>query len=344
MTNRPTLAQFQDLSRDDMVDEIRQRHPALAKGMTRAKKESLINIWRRVLTEELGELLGQAAMVVDNETRKPADPNWNKIQVQLVSGGPLHTFDTHEEALAWLETQKTAVGLDAIAAKGLEKVVLVGDMSSPAMHAAHEHLSKAGVVLVDSPEFREANYDRRQDALDRALPPALLSGVPVESIIMDEIPAQKHQGVSMSTHVHGPGCGHDHTLPAVAGMNDLVRVNPELPVMPFQDGAIIPVPAEQSEPDYVLKDSEQKELTPKQSALIDRFRSNFNTFCRNPQDSGARREAKDAIYRLGVAGVVLHPRFDEMLADGARRVREFVKKEKLGVSAVAAAAAPEKTA
>lgn len=128
-------------------------------------------------------------------------------------------------------------------------------------------------------------------------------------------------------HVHGPDCGHDHQeFPVLAGMEDLERVNPEMPVMPFQDGAVIAIPPPSgpaTEPDFVLKNTGQPgELTEKQKRIVDRFIANYNAFCNNPQNSTARREAKSAIYDLKINGVILHPKFEAGLAQGAANVRE----------------------
>lgn len=141
-------------------------------------------------------------------------------------------------------------------------------------------------------------------------------------------------------HVHGPGCGHQHEFPTLMGMEGLERVNPSMPMMPFQDGAVIEIP-KAVDPDYVLRSTgEPGPLNDKQKRIVDRFVANYNLFCENPQNSTARREAKTAIYDLKTAGVILHQKFESELAKGAASVREARRQWAKGGDSVAALIKP----
>lgn len=147
-----------------------------------------------------------------------------------------------------------------------------------------------------------------------------------------DVGISKVSGGRVPEHVHGPGCGHHHEMPAIAGTEEMARVNPEMPIMPFQDGAVIQIPPDHQhqEPDYVLRETGLPgELDEKRKRLVDAFVKEFNKVMENPANSTARREAKDYIFRLKVAGVILNKSFAERLDERAKHVRDVRRIYKL---------------
>lgn len=144
----------------------------------------------------------------------------------------------------------------------------------------------------------------------------------------EAVAEQKHQDISMSTHVHGPDCGHDHP-PQLAGMDDLVRVNPEMPSAMMQDGAVIQLQPE-GEPMFTFKDA-PRELTSKEQVLLDRLRKNFDIFTSNVVNNEAKRNVRADIYALKVCGIIANPKFEETIKSGRDHVRELRRKWKAGV-------------
>lgn len=319
MTDRITLAQFQDLDRDTMVDTIRKRHPHLVKGKTRAKKDELLKLYRLSLLEELNTLCSH----VEEET-VGEEMELHSIGLQLEAGGKEYRFKTHAEAFTWLETMKST----QLRGPTAESIVIDEANFVPADDG------KPKIILVGE----DGSVDFNKVFTD-------------EKVAIDAIMRRHHD----ATHVHGPGCGHHHEAPVVemsdlmdfptiAGTEDMQRVNPEMPIMPFQDGAVIAIPPAQqvqAGPDYVLKSTgEPGELDVKQKRLVDAFVTAFNKVMENPADSTSRREAKGYAYSLKVAGVIISQKFHIALDSQAKHVREARRNYKLtGIDNVKDAAA-----
>lgn len=171
---------------------------------------------------------------------------------------------------------------------------------------------KTAVVLVT--QDAEGNFSTHDTAEDAAK--AMLKG-----------------DTNMTGHAHGPDCHHEVPLelPQVHGVQEIVRANPDLPTMPFQDGAVIPLPPAANEPDYVLKETSLPgPLNGRQARIFMRFELAYKKFCENAANSTARRDARSAAYDLKVAGVILNPKLLATLADGAKQVRDARRAHKLG--------------
>ncbi len=311
MTDRITLAQFADLDRDTMVGTILKRHPARVKGKTRAKKDELLKLYRQSLLEELNALCSH----VEEET-VGEKMDLHSIGLQLEAGGKEYRFKTHAEAFAWLDVMKST------------------QLRGPTAES----------VVVD-----EANFVPADDGKPKIILVGEDGSVDFNKVFTDEKVAvdaimRRHQEAKEHAHVHGPGCGHHHEapvvemsdlmdFPALAGTEGMQRVNPEMPVMPWQDGAVIPIPPAQqvqAEPDYILKSTgEPGELNEKQKRLVDAFVVSFNKVMENPADSASRREAKGYAYSLKVAGVIISQKFHTALDSQAKHVREARRNFKL---------------
>lgn len=370
MTKSMTLADFGNLTRTKMVDFLKGINPELVRGKTRAKTEDLVNVYKTHLLEKLGEMSREAGAIIERETTVKEGEVFNLTKdsvtshaaVMMTIAGEQHSFSTHEEALAFLESQREALGPDyaklevellnrmgvSISVSQDRKLAFVvqgkeGD--TPQMfddpHKAIQALLASGAVripdsgrnsgrLMTVGDGLEGHLDALHRLAAEVQPPVLLEpkttlrGLKPKAIIADEI--------QDFLHVHGPDCGHDHELPMLAGMEEFERANPELPTMPFQDGAVIQLPPSPQDTDFILKSTGQPgELNEKQRIIVLRFKKAYETFCTNVEDSGARREAKSAIYDLKNAGVILHPRFTEELEKGAKMVRDARRIHKMGV-------------
>ncbi len=123
-------------------------------------------------------------------------------------------------------------------------------------------------------------------------------------------------------------------LPKVAGVDEMARVNPELPEMPFQampDGTLeLP---HNGPMEWVHKDTNQQDrpMTAKQGGLWEKAIKAFKKFQANPADSTSRREAKAYFYSLKTAGVLVNPVFHNTLEKGAKHVRDVRRQLKAGV-------------
>lgn len=119
-------------------------------------------------------------------------------------------------------------------------------------------------------------------------------------------------------------------LPPVAGVADLERVNPPMPEMELNDGAVL-----LQKPDedrlYIFRDGIERELTPREKVYLDRLQKNFDAFCKNPFSTDAKREALSAIYSLKTCGIITNPKFTQTIKKGRRDVKDFRKQQKAHV-------------
>lgn len=178
-------------------------------------------------------------------------------------------------------------------------------------------------------------------SVTREVPPnddgvVLAGGFPRQPDFSEEAVAQqKHQGASMSSHVHGPDCNHNETvtasdLPKVAGVEELQRVNPEMPVTEFEDGAVFQIPPDPSTLLFTFKGA-PRELTEKEKYLLDSMQKNFETFRTNPANSDAKKATLRDIYALKVSGIIVNEKFSQTIKEGRDYVRDVRRKMKLGV-------------
>lgn len=135
----------------------------------------------------------------------------------------------------------------------------------------------------------------------------------------------------LPNHIHGPECEHDHTpLPRVAGVEELQRVNPEMPVTEFEDGAVFQIPPDPSTLLFTFKGA-PRELTEKEKYLLDSMQKNFETFRTNPANSDAKKATLRDIYALKVSGIIVNEKFSQTIKEGRDYVRDVRRKMKLGV-------------
>lgn len=135
----------------------------------------------------------------------------------------------------------------------------------------------------------------------------------------------------LSEHIHGPDCNHDHELPKLAGMDDFVRVNPEMPSMPITDGQILQLPPDPGELMFTFKDGNPRMLTEKEQHILNRLQREFEAFQANPANSDAKKSVLADIYALKNLGIIANPKFVETIKAGRDHVRDVRRKWKLGV-------------
>lgn len=133
-------------------------------------------------------------------------------------------------------------------------------------------------------------------------------------------------------HVHGPNCNHE--LPQLAGVDEFVRVNPEMPSMPIEDGQILHL-APEEDPMFTFKDETVK-VTAKEQYVVDRLLREYEKFKENPADNAAKKSVLADIYTLKVAGIIANPKFVESIKTGRAYVRDIRRKHKLGLDLDAA--------
>lgn len=349
MEQMMTLADFKTLTRDKMVEHLRSIDPALVKGKTRAKTEDLVKVYKGVLLEKLNTVAHESGIITGIDFATGPD----HTVVSLTIAGEQHHFESYEEALTFLESKRPILGADygrletemlnhmgigisSDDGKRLLFVVQGKDGDKPQVFE-DPHTAIAELVKLGGPSKAATDL---VSPTGRIMPP-LVTRSALEHAGTAEVVRRMQQGhkpdvilvdEAQHVHVHGPDCGHPELeLPVLAGMENFERVNPEMPMMPFQDGAVIEMPAP-TDADFVLKSTgEPGELSPKQRVIVERFKKAFETFQKNVEHSGARRDAKAAIYDLKCAGVILHPKFAAELDKGAKLVRDARRNFKLGV-------------
>lgn len=135
-------------------------------------------------------------------------------------------------------------------------------------------------------------------------------------------------------HVHGPGCNHDHELPKLAGVEELQRLNPEMPPMPLIDGGVL-VPRTEEDHMFTFKDGVDRLLTEKETVVFERLKKSYAAFCENPANTPAKRAVLDDIYALKISGVIVNPKFTENVKKGRADLREARRAWDRGVTPAA---------
>lgn len=323
MSKRYTVVEFRELPVETQQEVLKDRKVMIV-------TDDLVDDYRKSLYEELVTVANSVSPKGDAEDVEvewePGSVDDNaRIGVQLSAGAETMYFSSYAEAFAALEAAKPKpLNIDY---KGIEERTL-----REAGVEVEVHDNKALALVVMDADGNPQVFHDVNEALAAAAKVRATRVVPDFS--ETAVALQKHQGISMQGHVHGPNCVHEHHhdhLPQVEGLEELMRVNPEMGSTPFRDGEMLQLPSPNQAPDYIIKDG-STELSAKQKGLLDNFVKVYNAWHENPQNSSLRREAKDLIYRLGTAGIILNPKFTQVLAQGAKQVRDARKLMKFGGS------------
>lgn len=307
-----TKNEYAGLTRDGMYQALCYVSPTLARGRSRAKKEELIELYQDAADTDSIPVL-----------EMKADSRGNVVAEAVVP-----TADPNEQ-------DATLANPPTLANPSIPPTILH-------VPAVREEPARRGYILRQAPgdgpihghrvdQFIEDEVSFIPDFSDEHEKPATGTG---EAVLVDANYSSlelRTMAKLASEHVHGPGCGHDHP-PQLAGMDDLVRVNPE---MPMQDGAVIQLQPE-GEPMFTFKDA-PRELTSKEQVLLDRLRKNFDIFINNVANNEAKRNVRADIYALKVCGIIANPKFEETIKSGRDHVRELRRKWSAGIDVAEAA-------
>lgn len=349
--NKPVdLDTFKTYTRDEMYNVLSTVSPTLAKGKSRAKKEELVALYAQATAvptdghpkaKEMAETAKKGIEAIIalqkfagiTEPYAKAEAGWNKMSGEEQQR-TLEAYDavipkknspkSVEAAIAELppldDEESFQIGhhrateTDDVYPDGSETKLVEPNDDGVVLAGGVRENEARGVVILDLPGNSSAALAHLQHR-------ETIRGKDVGVVaIMDEIP-----------HVHGPNCGHDHDeLPKLAGMDEMIRVNPEMPSMPTADGHVHQLPPE-GEPPFTFKDG-PREVTAKENFLIDRLLKNFEAFRNNPTNNDAKRNVRADIYALKVSGIIVSPLFEQAIKSGRDQVRELRRQHSTGTS------------
>jgi hypothetical protein len=99
-----------------------------------------------------------------------------------------------------------------------------------------------------------------------------------------------------------------------------VPVNPPMPAIEMQDGAVLGIPPEPPRK-YMFKDGVERELTEKQAHLLRHAEQAFAQFCANPANKEAKRAFESNSWSLKTTGVLLNPQYFSTIREGRSWLR-----------------------
>lgn len=317
-----TKEEFAGLTRDGMYQALCYVSPTLAKGRSRAKKEELIELYQDAADTDSIPVLkvkeDSGGNVVTEAVVPTADPDEQDA-----------TF-ANPPTLSDPSIPPTILHVPVVKDLGDVLTQALGDGPIRGHRADHVFEDEANFVPATPPQHTVTSESKECSHCGGQLTepeskPGWLGCLKCDWSAPVTFEAKL---ASTGEHVHGPDCGHDH-LPQLAGMDDLVRVNPEMPSAMMQDGAVIQLQPE-GEPMFTFKDA-PRELTSKEQVLLDRLRKNFDIFTSNVVNNEAKRNVRADIYALKVCGIIANPKFEETIKSGRDHVRELRRKWKAGV-------------
>ncbi len=289
-----TRDEFAKLTRDGMYKALVYVSPTLAKGKSRARQKELIELYDLAANTDSIPVVKVsetgAEALPPAEAPPPADPE--KMAAAALSVDAALSKTHHYEDGEPDCTECGAFGPNT-----------APDEKCPGPMHPDPEINKG--VLADMKEAEEFNQAH---------------GIPDFS--EEAVAQQKHQDISMSNH--------SDELPKVAGVEELQRVNPEMPTLELKDGAVFQMAPDPKDLLFTFKDA-PRELTEKDKVLIDSVQKNFEAFRTNPANNEAKRKTKADIYALKVLGIIVNPRLMEVLKEGRDYVRDVRRKHQGGV-------------
>jgi hypothetical protein len=308
--NFKTREQFEALTRDGMFVELSRVSSALSKGKSRAKKEELIKLYEQARSESTA-----ADTVPPSDADVPPLPELNLAGVQtgrLQSKEP-NLSNTPKPDYAFSDDVKEAMKPQPV------PVIMEDEVTGEVKSFSSPREAMAAVIAARG---ESATADLRRPGTGG-----------VYGTIED--------GPELEVPNVGQSPLDPPALPGLEGMDEpMVPVNPAMPMLALEDGAVLNLPPRVEERKFIFKDGEDRPLTDKQKYLLTSAEQAFDRFRQNPADKHAKKEFESFAFSLKSTGILLNPKYFEALKQGRDAVRDFRRKARSGVDIEAATEKP----